>query len=82
MRLRLATSGEFDGRADAIVVGFCADQFDAQTVIRSGGALRLIPEKIDWAAIRRKQQIQPAIVVDIGVGGATAHAGKSESWAE
>src|SRR5436309_702049 len=82
LRLRLAASSEFDDCADAIAIRFCATEFDAQTAIRSGGALRFVAEQIHRAAVGGEQQIQTTVVIDVGVGGAAPHAGSSESWAE
>ena len=73
--LRFAADGEFDGCADTVAIGFCADEFDAQAAIRSGGALGFVAEQINRATIGVEQQIQATVVIDIGVGGASAYAG-------
>src|SRR5258708_1390618 len=82
LRLRFATCGQFDGCADAIAIGFCADQLDAQALVRGRIVLRFIPEQIYRAAVSGEQQVRPAIVVDIGIGGAAPHSGRSERLPE
>ena len=78
MGLRFSAGGELDGCADAVAIGFCADELDAQAAIRSGGALGFVSEQINRATIGGDQQVQATVVIDIGVGGAAADAGRSE----
>src|SRR5438034_3016842 len=63
----------------SIAIRFCATEFDAQTAIRSGGALRFVAEQIHRAAVGGEQQIQTTVVIDVGVGGAAPHAGDRKS---
>ena len=78
MSLRFSAGGEFNDCADAIAIGFCTDEFDAQAAIRSDGALRFVAKQINRATIGGEQQVQATVVIDIGVGGTAAYAGRSE----
>src|SRR6266436_3519849 len=46
--LRFSTGGNTHDRSQAIAVGFCADQLDAQALVRRGRALCIVPEQVYW----------------------------------
>ena len=77
--LGFTRGGEAHNSADAVAVGFCADQFDAQAAIRNGGALSFVSKQVRGASVGGEEQVEAAVIIDIGVGGAASNAGRSES---
>src|SRR6516225_5803614 len=56
--------------ADAVTVRACADRLDADGVILRTA---YIVEKVSWTAVGCQQNVQCAIIVDVGISGATPH---------
>ena len=82
LRLRFSPGRQPHSCPDAIAVGFCAGQLDAQTLVRCRRALCFIPKQIHRAAIGGEKKVQPAVVIEIGVGGAAPHSGSGEGLPE
>src|SRR5215469_3491033 len=59
----IATRAQADHRTDAVAIGFGSDQLNAETVI--GASLVVI--KVGRACVRGEEEIEEAVVIDIGV---------------
>ncbi len=69
--MRFSTGGDTHRRSQAIAVGFRANQLDAQALVRRRSALRIISEQVYRTAVRGKEQVQAAVIIEISVGGAS-----------
>src|SRR5271167_918733 len=62
--------------ADAVAVRLCSHQLQAQAAIRPA----LIMEKESWAGVGGDQNIEEAVVVDIGKSRTPRHSGRCKGW--
>src|SRR5215469_877250 len=63
--LLVATGGQTNDRTDAIAIRSCANEFEAQAVIRPP----FVMKQVGWPAIGGDNHIEEAVIVDVGISG-------------